>query len=1061
MDSHLLVTKIVVPSRRPDVLRRQRLLDFMHEYLGRKLLLVSAAAGYGKTSLLVDFVHDTELPVCWYSLDEGDRDPQVLLEYLVAAMQRKFPHFGGRTTALLRGGEEKHSPDTYIGTLVTEVYEQIHELFVLVLDDYHLVEESQPVNQLLDRLLAVLPENIRLVLASRTVPAYLTLTRLTAKQQVAGLGASDLRFTADEIRALVQQNYGLEISPAIAEGMATESDGWITGIVLTTPVLWRGLMHEWIKGHGTGSQLFDYLATEVLAQQPADMQEFLLETSVLPEMDVTWCNELLGRSDAGKLLALAEKRNLFLIRLEEHGYRYHHLFRDFMQTRLRESEPGRYRDLLCKAAGLFERHGKLDLAIELWFGAEEPAEAARLTGIVVEDYYRAGRWATLARWLDQLPEETLNDAPDLMLWRARMDDEMGEREPAQAMFDRAIEEFERRKDKRQVARALIESARHEALMDTAIARCERALALVPEREHALHAQGYFVMGMQKEQHGDHAGAIPLLERAGTLFELANQRSEQSDVENHLGAAYQSTGDRTRAMRHLENARAVRQRVGNAVKLASTLNNLAVAFHQQGDPERASALLEEALSHAVQAGNLRVEAFVLASRGDIERDRGKLADALQSYTRAATIAEKIREHSLITYTRVCVAEVWRMAGGWETAELALEAALQSANAHQSEYEFALVQLGFGALRLGEGEPEAAERHLESALPVLERAGAAREVGRAYFCLAEAALQRKRRGEAVRHLQAVAALGKRIGEDQFLVSQATTAWRALVFATARRVGGAYFRTLGNKLKHGGGGQLIEFPAGKALTELELFTFGEARVVMDGTPVPRGAWQTGTTKELFFFFATLSQGWRKEQIFEALWSHLSRGQANDLFHASLYRIRRALFPECIVFRNGLYQLNPEMALWSDAQEFEEARREAAADRSADAQIEALERMVTLYRADYLEEFYSDFWMMRREQLRTQYLDGLIQLGRLRMERGDTGRAQDLMQRALASERTREEVYRGLMELAFAMGNRAGVTQVYEQCEKVLKEELGVEPSAETSALYRRLLRGDGSSP
>jgi ATP/maltotriose-dependent transcriptional regulator MalT len=255
-----LVTKIVVPTRRRDLLRRQRLLDFLHEYGDRKLILVSASAGYGKTSLLVDYARDTDLPVCWYALDAGDADPFVFLEYLVASLQRRFPAFGGRTTALLRQPEQAQNLDACAGALVTDIHEGIDSFFTLVLDDFHLVESAGPVNELIDRLLYYLPENAHLILCGRTIPANLTLTRLTARQEVAGLGASDLRFTAEEIRALIHHNHGLEITPAVAEQLAEQSEGWIAGIVLTTPTLWRGLFQEWVKGFGPGSQLFDYLA---------------------------------------------------------------------------------------------------------------------------------------------------------------------------------------------------------------------------------------------------------------------------------------------------------------------------------------------------------------------------------------------------------------------------------------------------------------------------------------------------------------------------------------------------------------------------------------------------------------------------------------------------------------------------------------------------------------------------------------------------------------------------------------------------------------------------------
>lgn len=1053
MNSSLLITKIIIPSRRTDALRRPRLLDFLHEYIERKLLLISASAGYGKTSLLIDFAHDTQLPVCWYSLDQGDHDPQVFLEYLVAAIQRRFPNFGGRTTALLRNADDSRTLDACIGSLITEIHEQIDSFFVIVLDDYHLVESSQPVNQILDRLLLFLPENAHLILSSRTIPVYLTLTRLTALMQVAGLGASDLRFTSDEIRALVQQNYGMEVTPAIADELAEQSEGWITGIVLTTPTVWRGLFQEWVKGYGPGNQLFEYLAVEVLAQQPPELQQFLLDTSVLTEMDDITCNELLGRSDAQSLLQLAEKRNLFLLRLEEQGYRYHHLFREFLSSRLQQTQPARYRNLMRQAAALLERRGKIDRAIKQWFDAGEPAQAARLIEILIDHYYKLGRWATLAKWLDALPETVLRDAPQLLLWHAIISVEMGSADVAQQLFAKAIAEFERLDDVPNLARALIESARHEIQLDAAIGRCERALSLVPQHEYPIHALGYRTIGTQMAKHGDFGRAIPLLERAAKLYEIANQRSEQSDAENDLGGVYLMTGDRVRAMKHFETARTFRRRVGNSVKLANTLNMIAVACYQRGELLAAVDLLQEALSHAQRSGHLRVEGYVLSSLGDIYRDQQKLADALQAYTQASTIAEKIREPFLLTYTRVAVGDVWRLVGDLETTEQVLQSALQAASAHRSDYEVALVQIAIGALRLAQKEPEPAERHLELALSLLEGTASTRDLGRTYFYLADAALQSERDADAVPHLRALAELGKKLDEDQFLVSQAAYARHVLTFAIASRVGGSYFKQLANKL---GQSQDASSPllVRDSLPQLELYTLGEARLVMDGVAVPRSAWQTVTTKELFFYFVTNPQGWRKEQIFEALWSHMSRSQANDLFHASMYRIRRALFAECIVFRNGLYQLHPEVVFWLDTQEFEQ---ECAAARDAELldQIELLERAISLYHGEFLHEFYSDWCIRPREQMQARYLEALAQLGRAWSKAGNPKRALDLYRQILQLEPAREETHRDLIELYLATGNRTGAIQAYHQCLKALDEELGVRPMPETVALYDRLLR------
>ena len=372
MEPSPVITKILVPSKRAHLLHRPRLVDFLHANIERKLLLVSASAGYGKTSLLIDFAHETTLPVCWYALDASDADPKIFLQYLVAALRREFPEFGTRTLGLLATGSMLRDAEVVVGTLVTEIFESIPGYFVLVLDDFHTVEESEPVSHILDIFLRLAPENAHLILAGRTLPSKLTLTRLTARQEIAGLGVNDLRFTADEIHALVKQNYQTDLAEAQAAELAEHSEGWITGILLTTHTLWQGLFKDLVRLQGPQSGVFYYLASEVFAQQPPELQQFLLYTSPLDELDPTVCDELLNISNAAETFRVIEQKNLFIIRLEQEQswYRYHHLFQEFLQARLRQTDADHWRELNRRAALLFENRGSHEQAIAHYFKAQ-------------------------------------------------------------------------------------------------------------------------------------------------------------------------------------------------------------------------------------------------------------------------------------------------------------------------------------------------------------------------------------------------------------------------------------------------------------------------------------------------------------------------------------------------------------------------------------------------------------------------------------------------------------------------------------------------------------------
>jgi ATP/maltotriose-dependent transcriptional regulator MalT len=405
--SPLILTKVLLPKKRPDLLRRQRLVDFLHSYIERKLILVSASAGYGKTSLLIDYAHDTPLPVCWYSIDKADRDPQVFLEYLIASIQQRFPHFGEQSH-LLAGGVFTGESDPIVGALVNEMVQSILGYFVLMLDDYHLVDDSEPINAILDRLLHYLPEHCHIILSSRSLPTKLTLTALTARQEIAGLGVNDLRFTAQEIQALVEQNYGTRLSDQEAKELAQESEGWIVGILLTRHTLWRGLFEGLIRTQEAEGQVFNYLANEVFAQQSEEVQHFLTRTSILGQMSPELCDRLLGINNSQAILELLERRNLFITRVdwpaptgaprlstdagqsvegEEPWYRYHHLFQKFLDTRLRWEEAEQHAALHLQAAMLMETR-------EVW-------------GEAIRHYVEAGAYEQAAQTIERVAQETL------------------------------------------------------------------------------------------------------------------------------------------------------------------------------------------------------------------------------------------------------------------------------------------------------------------------------------------------------------------------------------------------------------------------------------------------------------------------------------------------------------------------------------------------------------------------------------------------------------------------------------------------------------------------------
>jgi len=231
-------TRIIPPRRRGDLLTRNRLLEILSDLLEKKLSIIAAPAGYGKTSLLVDFANSIEYPVCWYTIDSIDRDLYRFLTYFIASIQAKFPEFGHHALASLQNASpENLNIEHLTATIVNDAFETISEHFVIVLDDYHLVNGTPAVEQFISRFIQDVDENCHLIVSSRTLLTLPDFPLMVARSQVGGLSFEELAFQAEEIRNLFQQNFHVALSNQVSEEWYHQTEGWITGLLLSTQML--------------------------------------------------------------------------------------------------------------------------------------------------------------------------------------------------------------------------------------------------------------------------------------------------------------------------------------------------------------------------------------------------------------------------------------------------------------------------------------------------------------------------------------------------------------------------------------------------------------------------------------------------------------------------------------------------------------------------------------------------------------------------------------------------------------------------------------------------------
>lgn len=699
MPTPLLTTRLYIPTMGHGHVARQRLLDQLDRGLARRVILVSASAGFGKTTLLGAWAHRLGAErVAWLSLEEADNDLVHWLTYIIAALRRLDPDLGRATESVLPTPQPRDVAALLIPLLNDLAACPIAPL-ILVLDDYHRIT-SPDVHDAVGYLVEHAPPNVHLVLSTRADPP-LPLARLRARNQLHEVRTADLRFTTDESRAFVQGMLGKGVDADDVAALRARTEGWIAGLQLAAlaldaqPDRTAEGIHRFVAAF-SGSHRFvlDYLVQEVLERQTAPVQQFLLTTAILQRLSGPVCDAVTGRDDSSEILAALERANLFVVALdaERRWYRYHHLFADLLRARLKNRGDIDVGALHARASAWYAAEGLMADAIDHALAGGDAARAAEWVECAAWETLTRGELTTLLRWLAALPQEIVTWRPRLSLaaaWAAtltgqieRVAPELARAEAALAALNPAPDDPKARDIIGQIAAVRAFGARLAGDPTTGVALSQEALAGVDPDAHRIRGTVLLNQGLCHWQLG--------------------QAREMEDTMARAKAESLRAGDTHLAL--LDHAM------------------LGQAYELRGHLHRAVAAYREALARARDLGSERAPMVSLAHvalAGPL-CEWGQLDEAEQHARRGIELGRAGGSFDALHGGHVTLARIRRARGDLDGAERALDQADSAARERHMPHLVDLTAARRAALALDRGDLETASHWAETVDPPALRA-----------------------------------------------------------------------------------------------------------------------------------------------------------------------------------------------------------------------------------------------------------------------------------------------------------------------------------------------------
>jgi ATP/maltotriose-dependent transcriptional regulator MalT/two-component SAPR family response regulator len=1056
----LLLTKLEPPQSNPTILQRSALLSALQKNRKKKLILICAGAGYGKTTLISQFIIRKNMQYMYYQLDEDDADPATFISYLLKGLQNIRPGFGRKINRLSQFFNNfARYRDIIIGTLLNEVIERFKSDVYIILEDYHTLKQPEAIDATIDYLLDHLPPKLHIIITSRMLPG-LSLSKLRARGALFEMTTPHLRFSREEIQLFFKKVYQQPLKAKEIQWIEQHSEGWPTSLRL---MMQSSEYLEGIKSsryvreildnyYQSQSSLFNYFAQEIFNAESGTIQQFLVDCSLFDWLTPGLCDAITGRRSCSQLLSRLTRRNAFLFKIQNRGYRFHHLYQEFLRSKLTNVQ--RERVLYRRAAAYFSRQDSHEDALKYFIKGEHYKRVCALVIRIGYSMIRQGRSSVLCSYVESIPARLRNNNASVLIMYAQTLIHMGRAEEARSSLMRAIRLLKRSKGRRvNHADALYELG-----------------GIYLNQDKYLEARRYFLRALKV------CPTRTYLTRAAILNSLGF-------VNSTLSGRY-----RTQAEKYFRQAYRSAQKIKYGELQASVLNNWALHDWKKGEIHPAYQKLTDMVkilkTHysphcgagyfngarlCLLLGKTREAQEILDSgsrlcaqfndqwsMATIWKGYGLLYRNLGEYEKAKTyLIRSLKVYEELSIIRLAITSLNELCrvhtalGEYTDAERNLSA-IWWFKKNKQDSEAINILITEGRLRTAQRKYDQSALVLHNVLDLASRFGHCLHLFRAHVELSKVYYHKDMASQALAHVKKAVLLGRSKGYEYLLgMVLKRNPWMRS-FLIHERYEYEYISTLlRDSLQY--------------MYCIDVTMFGKPMIKVDENQVLASMWKTRKAEQLFYYLLLRGeQATENDHLIEVFWPGSGKKTGHYNLRKTIQYIRQTLellddsLRDIIQARKGVYSLAPETEIVTDIAKFEHTVKRLRADTlKNENRTRLIDTGLELYRGDFAVGWYDNWVEEKRRYYRNLYEELLAMKAAQCMEQRKYRDALQYYKDLIDLNIFEESYHRNYMTACAKCRRHEDIIHDYTKLVQVLKKDLNKTPEPETTRLYAALLK------